>query len=579
MKTATIRAAVIGSAVLAATLFAVVGLETRHWVGRVFPGFFVLPNRVVPSIALPDWLDIDSARLFQNQIVAVNDVPARSAQDIYAFAAAQAPGTPIRYTVQRGDGAQAIETVTARRFSGADYSMLFGAYFLTGGVFMLIGLLVLWLRPQQPASLGLFSAGAATAVFAITGADLYGPAAFIRLHVIAESVIAASFVHLALVFPVDRIRKHRLRALLALYLPFLGLAAVYELLLDRPDAYRAIHLAASVMHGAALVVVIGLMLFALGSTRAPLVRRRIGVVALGTLTAFLLPAALMGASGLLGGSVPVNGASLTGFLFPICIAYAIVKQDLFEIDIMLRRAITYAALAAIVATACVLVLFGLRLAMPDRVGLITSPIVLVALNFAMLAVAALLRHQVQRAVDRVLFPKRYDGETALAELSHRLAAVHTAAGVTCQVEQVLSDTVAPTLMTMLETVDAGGYAVLGEPSRPVTIPAPLAARLTAGEALARYEWDDGSGRLLPPIWHELGADLLVPIQSREAMLGVLVLASKASGRPYTAYDLAFVRAASDQLALALTNARAFERLAQDAEISAALLSVQRAIVF
>jgi len=90
----------------------------------------------------------------------------------------------------------------------------------------MMGVLVLWLRPGNPASVGLFSAGVTCAVFAITGAALYGPASFFRLHVLAECLVAAAFIHLGLVFPVDRIRTRRVRALLTLYLPVLAFAGL-----------------------------------------------------------------------------------------------------------------------------------------------------------------------------------------------------------------------------------------------------------------------------------------------------------------------------------------------------------------
>lgn len=581
MTPRAIRAGIIGCALLAGALFTAVALESQQWVGRIVPGFFVLPNRVIPSAALPDWLEIEPARLFQHEIVAVDGAARGSADAIYAYVGAQPDGARIRYTLRRADGSLTVETVPTRRFSGADYGILFGSYLLTGGVFLLIGLLALWLRPSHPASVGLCSVGVVTGIFAITGADLYGPAAFMRLHVIAESLIAPSYLHLALVFPVDRLRTGRRRALGAIYLPFVALAVMYEVVRDHPDAYRTMHLLASLLQGMALFAAIGLMVFAAVSSRAPLVRRRIAVVVFGAVTGFLLPAVLSGASGLLGGQVPVNGGALTAFLFPICVGYAVIKQDLFEIELMLRRALTYAVLGVLMALACGLALIGLREVLPGRERLLTSPVVFVALNVALLAVAALLRQQVRRGVDRFLSPEPYDSAAALATLGHRLAAVRTVDAVVTDVEEILAETMAPAGMAILEARENHHYVPIGSSAlpAPVTITGSLASRLAGGESLARYDWDDGSGRPVPAIWDETGADLMVPIRGRDTMLGLLALQPKRSGRPYGANDLAFLHAAADQVALALTNARAMERLAEDATVSSALLRVQRAVVF
>jgi signal transduction histidine kinase len=54
-----------------------------------------------------------------------------------------------------------------------------------------------------------------------------------------------------------------------------------------------------------------------------------------------------------------------------------------------------------------------------------------------------------------------------------------------------------------------------------------------------------------------------------------VLGRKTSARAYSVADLGFMRTATDQVALALTKAVAFEQLKEEAEISAALLRVSR----
>src|SRR5213078_4556240 len=90
--------------------------------------------------------------------------------------------------------------------------------------------------------------------------------------------------------------------------------------------------------------------------------------------------------------------------------------------------------------------------------------------------------------------------------------------------------------------------------------------------LARYEWDDGSGRPMPAVWHALGAELLVPIRRGSAPMGALALGRKGSGRPYTMHDVAFLRAAASQLALAMTNAGAFQQLERN---QASLMRAER----
>lgn len=153
-----------------------------------------------------------------------------------------------------------------------------------------------WLRPTGTASVGMVSACVGLGVFALTAADRYGPYWFVRLHILAEALFPAGFVHLALVFPRNRLRRG-LPLLLASYLGCLVLAVLYELARYRPVAYSAVHLAASTAQAVGGLTLIWTITYDLLTTHAKLVRRRVLVAALGTLAAFLLPTALMGSVG------------------------------------------------------------------------------------------------------------------------------------------------------------------------------------------------------------------------------------------------------------------------------------------
>jgi len=65
----------------------------------------------------------------------------------------------------------------------------------------------------------------------------------------------------------------------------------------------------------------------------------------------------------------------------------------------------------------------------------------------------------------------------------------------------------------------------------LTLPPAMAERIERGEILARYEWDDGSGRAIPPVWHTLGAELLVPIRRGRAPMGRSPSGARARGVP------------------------------------------------
>src|SRR5213595_2607519 len=76
-------------------------ITSSAWVGRVFPGFVLLDNRVIASVGLANWSGTSVPGLYQSQVVAVNGVAVGSAAEAYARVAALPPGTPVRYRLAR----------------------------------------------------------------------------------------------------------------------------------------------------------------------------------------------------------------------------------------------------------------------------------------------------------------------------------------------------------------------------------------------------------------------------------------------------------------------------------------------
>ncbi|HVM97939.1 MAG TPA: ATP-binding protein, partial [Candidatus Acidoferrales bacterium] len=538
-------------------LLTVLIYNSLSWVDATFPGFFVLQNRIVASIALPDWPD--ASRLFQRQVVAIDGKQVASSDAIYQIVRSKPASTRFCYTLRQADGELSEECVRSRAFSRSNYAFLFGSFALSGCTFLLTGLLVFLLKPKDQASRALLASGLGIGVFALTALDLYGPHWFFRLHVVGEVMVSPGFIHLAAVFPTDRIWRRRRLALVGLYAPFILLTLWYERVLQDPTLYTQAHLAATVAQAVAGLALVLSVCHALLTTHSPLVRRRLAVVALGTACGFVIPILLMAASGLLGGTVAINGAALTTFFFPLSLGYGVVKQNLFDLDVMLRRAISYGVVVLAIAVVYFVTLYFFGVMVPGQLSA-WSPVVLAVINFVLLFWVAPMRERVQRAVDRVFFRQTYQIEEALSALSHLLASAHALDAVVGHVRSLLNRTISPTHFQMYlrsgeawKAADAHGVSGL-------EVDANLEKRLNGGEILLRYEWDDGSGRYIPPVWKVSGADLLVPVRTGGAMIALLALGPKSSGNAYSVNDSTFLRTASNQMAMALANAAAYSQL-------------------
>jgi hypothetical protein len=309
-----------------ALLLAIAGVvlaESAGWRDARFPGFFVMPNRVVPSVGLPGWNGLADGRpLYQQVVLSVDGEEAADSRAVYRLTARHQPGDDLEFTFARG-GEIDRRTLSVQRLPSNDYLAIFGMYLLCGLCHLGLAVLASERRAAHPA-LGMAFAvlGWTSAAFSLTGMDLYGPGRFFRLHALAEAMLAAVTAHVALVCPRNRIAG-RPGILPVLYGSAAALAAVYQVFLYEPAAYSVLHNVCQTLAALpvfALAVMLGLALAdpppSLGTVGT---RWLLG----GTLVGFVAPAIVLAVSGASGGMIPVNMSAWSAFVFPAGAAMAL----------------------------------------------------------------------------------------------------------------------------------------------------------------------------------------------------------------------------------------------------------------
>ncbi len=550
-----VRLGAIAIGLVAVALATRCTVTSARWVGRSFPGFMLLDNRVIASIGLAHW---NGGRdLYQEQVVAVNGHPVSATPEAYARVEELPVGTPIHYRLRSAGGAEREVTVVSQRFGVFDWLLLFGAYLLNSVVYLASGLVVWVLRPRAPLGLALLAFGGTGALWMLTAQDLYGPADFFRLHVVGEALFPAATAHLALVFP----SMHPLSHFAWLgYALSLALLVPYQALLYLPRPYFLFHNLCMLYLG----IVGGLFGVRLVHEylrgRSQLVRQRFRTVTLGTLVGISVPGVIFLTSALTGGGVAVNVAGFTGFIFALAVAYAVVKHDLFEIDAMLKRGAYYILLTGAVAVAYAAAIALFNLALPG--GITGSAAFPVLFTLAVVMLFDPLRTFLQGVVDRVFFRTSYDGAQVLeavgAELGSALTRDHIARLVRNGVDGAI-----PNARTRLfvGSVRDGLHEVGGD----ATVPDLLAPLLTPGRVLTAFDSaesypDPGGAERVRDTLSALQAEVAVPLWLHGELVGLLTAGPKRSGLFYTAGDAAFLRALAHQAAIALQNAASYEEL-------------------
>src|SRR5262245_11996512 len=533
-------------------------LTSAAWVGRTFPGFPVLINRVVPSVSLARWSGSSVPDLYQSQVLAVDGTPVTSAQAIYDLVASRPPGTPFRYLLEKG-GRKHEVVIPSQRFGLEDWVFIFGAYLLNSTVGLISGLVVWVLRPNSALARAFLAFGAAWAAFFLTAMDLYGPWTFVRVHHFVEPLAAAAALQLFMLFP----QPHPwARWRFVGYAAALPISLAYQVFLYTPAAFSAILMASMLFMGIDGVFLGGRLISAYWHGDSQLTRQRVRMITLGTLLGFGIPGGVLFISAITWGQVAMNLAAFTPFLFTLSLAYAIVKHDLLEIDAMVKRGAYYLLLTGAVGVAYVaaVVVFNSFL---QASAVTDSPVFPILFTFAVLLVFNPLRTRLQAFVDRVFFRTRYDGAQVLATLGAQLGSTlgrERIATLVCEtVQGALGNEAAHLFVRDGEaqlTQVGAAERVVGDALR---------RRLAAGRTATAFDppelYDDADTHAaVEQALDALGGEIAVPLQLGQDLTGALVAGRKRSGLFFTAGDAEFLRAVAHQTAIALANAQSYEAL-------------------
>jgi hypothetical protein len=369
-------------------------------------------------------------------------------------------GTVLHYTVRR-DGRVLALNVPQHLFS--PWQLLVARWrispgsslvqLLTSPFFLIVGLLVFFLRPRQRAAHTLLILGVAflfpiVPSFPWVSTYFYPfppPSIPVSIWVLA---INPSIMYMALAFPAPKLAIRRFPRLTIAFLYLsasLALNTAYLLNLDHPAGY--FNAASFVYASQALlvfVITVGSLIHSALTVREPVVRVQLKWVALG-LMSFIIPGLGGWLLGFLLGSFPewLSLLSVTGwFVFPVSLAIAILRYRLFDIDLLIRRTLQYSVLSGLLA----LTYFGLIVVLQGIFTAVSGQSSSVALVLSTLAIAGLflpLRRRVQDFIDRRFFRKKYNAAKVVAEFAATCRDETDLDNLTARLVEVVDETMQP----------------------------------------------------------------------------------------------------------------------------------------
>lgn len=309
-----------------------------------------------------------------------------------------------------------------------------------------VGFLIAWRRWRDVAALFIAAVFINSASTSMADALTTGTQGIVALEGVRGALTAASFPAVSvfiLIFPTGRFAPRWT----ALIVPLWGAMSVLSAL-NAPVAAQVA--AAMAIQGACILV----QVYRYARVYTPLQRQQTKWVVFGLAIAFsiLLLANLppliwssLARPGSLYNSVAIGFLTLTPVAIPVGVAVAILRWRLYDIDLIIKRTVTYGLVTALLASVYVVIVFGGQRTLLAITGADEQPAP-VTIALATLLVAALFqpaRRWAQFALDRRFYRRAYDARLTLERFSRGLREEVDLPTLRQRLTGVVEDTVEP----------------------------------------------------------------------------------------------------------------------------------------
>ncbi len=214
--------------------------------------------------------------------------------------------------------------------------------------------------------------------------------------------------------------------------------------------------------------------------------------------------------------------TIATFLFPVAVSFSIVRYRLFDVDLLVNRALVYSIVTAVVGgtflALTVAVSFLANVPLKSAVsGQVAGPLG-VALGVFVVVVFQPLRRRVQTGVDRRFYRERYNAQRLIDEFSGQVTRVVSPEELAANLTRVVDQAVHPVSVEFHNG-----------PFTPATENA-----LSAGVAVDKAELTDLPAESVIDLGNK---GVVVPLLAGGSLTGVLELGKRASGTAYSKLDL------------------------------------------
>jgi sigma-B regulation protein RsbU (phosphoserine phosphatase) len=517
-------------------------------------------------------------------LLAFNDTPLLNLSDLNQAYRELEIGQRVELKIRRANREQIIALVTGKRL---DVYFLKEILFtlLPGGIFCyalcLIGTFVL-LKRIEDRTAHLFYLMVLFWALAMRNALDFGdalydflPPKFYWLELPAWPLAVGLLLHFFLVFPIEKkiFQKHPTLLLILIYSPLiLIIPHIYADIHQRSWEAKILNYGWGVWLTLNFIIAMIVLAHSIKKAPNPHVKKQAQIMAWGTAISLNVPLFLGFLPGLFSLQKPPY-AEFTVFLlilWPVTLAYVIVKHRFMDIDVIVKRGVAYALTSGIVIAAYFFLVVGVG----QFILVLTDSKSQMITIIATLLIAALfnpVKNRVQHFVERRFYPQRFTYREAIHAFGHELINVVDLQKLLELLKSFLFETmqIRPVaILTQREaeqkfvTLTIAGATINNPPS--FTYQDTVIKLLQSSQHLVDLSplreqsaqlSEDESQR-----WQELQTELALPLLSKGKLVGVITLGMKEGDEPYFKEDLDLFTALGDQINVAFTNTLLTEEL-------------------
>lgn len=585
------------------------------------PGW--IPYQLGEQILVRNALSAEAAALLRpgDEVVAINNTPVASDFDIAEAFRRIEPATAYMLKIRRA-GRTVDLMLPAQTVPTSSWIVRIALQIIIPNIFLLTGLVVFLLKPNDKQALllalmfGMFPGLILASAPAFAGRPLW--LVLVILVVNTTSLfLPPVFLHFFQIFPEPSalIRKYpKLEKLL--YVPHLITFVPYFAIINLLAAFaprrfyefRESYPGLERLGFAVMTLYIAGGLFSLmwnyrGAGRTS--RRKMRVVVAGSIAGFLPLFLLIIVAILFNPShQDLQLASIIAIfcflLFPLSFAYAIIRHQVIPVRLIVRRGVRYLLVsrgfiivqALVVFLVLSFLLTGRRLEFIDRYGPRADIVATMMATALAIGILTIVNQRVLPIIDRKFFREAYDAQQLLSELGIEMrrvanirqildlalgkiqSALHIENVTAFLIDRTTSDYRCALRSRMQEhgerTVDVdralwlpgNGYAAMRLRLSAMTLGVDLDRSWGQGFPTTNVGVTDARRRERDTL-REMRAELLIPIATKDELLGMLSLGNRLGDLPFASDDRQLLMAVAFQVAFAIQNAELVQQIAEE----------------